>query len=147
MEVEMNEIKVRRLFLSGVITLIAFIAIEFIVEGVFGNVLFSGAYDAWYGKLVLPNWTTANYALNIFIALVNSTMMMWLYAALRPMFGVGIRTALITSVFVFTFVAFYVVNQTNLGIFPIRIASIELLYLFIELPLALMAGAQFYEAG
>jgi len=63
----MNEIKVRRLLISGVITLIAFIAIEFIVEGVVGNVLFSGAYDAWYGKLVIPNWTTANYVLNILI--------------------------------------------------------------------------------
>ena len=56
----MNEIKVRRLFLSGVITLLAFVAIEFIVESVVGNVLFSGAYDAWYGKLILPNWTTVN---------------------------------------------------------------------------------------
>jgi hypothetical protein len=143
----MNKIKVRRLLIAGVITLLAFIVIEFIVEGVLGNVLFSGAYDAWYGKLILPNWTTLNYALNIFIALVNSTMMMWLYAALRPMFGVGIRTALITSAFVFTFIAFYVVNQANLGIFPLKIASIELLYLVIELPLALMAGAQFYEMG
>jgi len=133
--------------ISGVITLLTFIAIEFIVERVFGNVLYSGAVENWYERLAIPSWSTANYALNIFIALVKSTMMMWLYAALRPMFGVGIRTALITSVFVFTFIAFYVVNQTNLGIFPIWIASIELLYLVIELPLALLAGAQFYEAG
>ena len=143
----MNEIKVKRLFVSGVITLLVFIAVEFIVESVVGNLLFSGAYNAWYGKLVIPNWTTANYALNIFIALVNSTMMMWLYAVMRPMFGIGIRTALITSAFVFTFIAFYVINQANLGIFPVWIALIELLYLFIELPVALIAGAQFYEAG
>ena len=143
----MNEIKVKRLVISGVITLLVFIAVEFIVESVVGNVLFSGAYDAWYGKLIIPNWTTMNYVFNIFIALVNSTMMMWLYAALRPMFGIGIRTALITSAFVFTFIAFYVVNQANLGIFPIWIALIELFYLIIELPLALIVGAQFYEAG
>lgn len=143
----MNEIKVWRLLISGVITLLVFVAIELIVERVIGNVIFGGVYDAWYGELVLPYWNTANYVLNIFIALVNSTMMMWLYAALRPMFGVGVRTALITSVFVFTFITFYVVNQANLGIFPMGIAAIELLYLAIELPLALIAGAQFYEAG
>ena len=142
----MNRIKVGRLLLSGLITMLAFIAIEFIVEGV-GDLLFNGAYDGWYGKLILPNWTTANYVFNIFIALVNSTILMWLYAALRPMFGVGIRTALITSAFAFTFVAAYVVNQVNLGIFPLRIGLIELLYLVVELPLALFAGAQFYEAG
>jgi hypothetical protein len=142
----MNKVKVGRLLLSGVITLLAFIAIEFIVEGV-GEMLSGGAYNEWYGKFVLPNWTTANYVFNIFIALVNSTMLMWLYAALRPMFGVGIRTSLITSAFAFTFIAVYVVNQVNLGIFPIWIGLIELLYLVIELPLALIVGAQFYEAG
>lgn len=142
----MNRIKVGRLLLSGLITMLAFIAIEFIVESV-GDLLFRGIYDAWYGKLILPNWNTANYVLNIFIALVNSTMLMWLYAALRPMFGVGIRTALITSAFAFTFVAAYVVNQVNLDLFPIWIGLIELIYLILELPLALIAGAQFYEAG
>jgi hypothetical protein len=143
----MNKIKVWRLLISGVITLLIFIAIELIVERVIGNVFFGGVYDAWYGKLILPNWTVANYVLNIIIALVNSTMMMWLYAALRPMFGVGVRTAIITSVFVFTFITFYGVNQANLGIIPIGITAIELLYLALELPVALIAGAQFYEAG
>ena len=143
----MNEIKVWRLLISGLITLLVFVVIELIVENVIGNVFFGGVYDAWYGKLILPNWTAANYVLNILIGLVNSIMMMWLYAALRPMFGVGVRTALITSVFAFTFISFYGVNLANLGIIPIRIVAIELVYLGLELPLALIAGAQFYEAG
>ena len=71
----MNEIKVKRLFVSAVITLLVFIGVEFIVESVFGDLVFSGAYNAWYSKLGLLNWTTANHALNIFIALVNSIMM------------------------------------------------------------------------
>ena len=74
-------------------------------------------------------------------------MLMWLYAALRPMFGVGIRTALITCAFAFTFVAAYVVNQVNLGLYPTWVGLIELIHLALELPLALIAGAQFYEAG
>ena len=133
--------------ISGVITLLTFIAIEFIVERVVGNVLLSRAVEDWYERLAIPSRNTANYALNIFIALVNCTMLMWLYAALRPMFGVGIRTVLITSAFVLTFIASYAVNQANLGLFPWRIALIELFYLFIELPLALIVGALFYEAG
>ncbi len=143
----MNEIKVWRLLISGLITLPVFVVIELIVETVIGTVFFGGSYAAWYGKLILPNWNAANYVFNIFIGLVNSIMMMWLYAALRPMFGVGVRTALITSLFVFTFVAFYGINQANLGIIPIGIAAIELFYLAIELPLALIAGAQIYETG
>lgn len=143
----MNKIKVGRLLASGLITLITFIVIEFIVEGIVGNRLFGLAYDEWYGDLILPNWTFANYALNIFFGLVNTIVLMWLYAALRPMFGVGVRTALVTSAFAFTFVATYAVNQANLGIVPIWIAVIELIYLVIELPLALQVGAWFYETG
>lgn len=143
----MNEIKVWRLLLSGLITLVVFIAIELIVENLLGNLFFDGVYNAWYGKLILPTWTAANYVLNILIGLVNSIMLMWLYAGLRPMFGVGVRTALITSVFAFTFITFYGVNLANLGIIPTMIVAIELVYLGLELPLALIAGAQFYEAG
>jgi hypothetical protein len=143
----MNKIKVGRLLASGLITFLTFIAIELLVENIVGNRLFGLAYDDWYTDLIIPNWTVVNYVLNILFALVNSIVLMWLYAALRPMFGVGVRTALITSGFMFTFVATYAVNQANLGILPIWIAVIELVYLVIELPLALQVGAWFYEAG
>lgn len=74
-------------------------------------------------------------------------MLMWLYAALRPMFGVGIRTALISSAFALVFITSYAVNQTNLGLFPWWISLTELVFQVIELPIALIAGAQYYEAG
>ena len=72
----MNEIKVWRLLLSGLITLVVFVAIELIVENVIGNVFFGGVYNAWYGELILPTWTAANYVLNILIGLMNSIMLM-----------------------------------------------------------------------
>jgi hypothetical protein len=143
----MNKIKVGRLLASGLITLLAFVVVEIVVEKVVGNSLLGLDYDNWYGDLIIPKWTVGNYVLNIFFALVNSTVLMWLYAALRPMFGVGARTALITSGFAFTFVATYAINQANLGIVPIWIAYIEMVYIIIELPLALLVGSWFYEAG
>lgn len=143
----MNEIRVGRMLVSGVITLLAFIAIEFIVERLLGQFLLGVEVDDYYLGLAFPTWTAGNYVLNIIIALVNCTMMMWLYAALRPMFGVGTRAVLITSAFALTFIASYAVNQTNLGVFPWWVTSVELLYQIIELPLALIVGAYFYELG
>lgn len=143
----MNKIKVGRLLVSGVVTLITFIVIEILIENIIGSRLFGLTYDDWYADLVIPHWTVVNYVFNIFFALVNSIVLMWLYAAIRPMFGIGVRTAFITSGFAFTFVATYAINQANLGIVPIWIAVIELVYLVIELPLALQVGAWFYEAG
>ena len=74
-------------------------------------------------------------------------MVMWLYAALRPMFGVGPKTALITGAFVLTFISAYAINESNLGIYPLQVTLVQLFYWVIELPLAVIAGAYFYEAG
>ena len=141
----MNRINVKRLLLSGLITLIVFIIIELFVERVIGQMLFSDVVDEWYMSFAFPSWGINNYVLNIFIALVNCTILMWLYAALRPMFGVGTKTALITSAFFLTFISSFAFNQVNLGILPLKIALIELFYQLVELPLALIAGAKYCE--
>jgi hypothetical protein len=142
----MNKIKVGRLLLAGFATLIVFILLEVIVEGFFFNALFS------VGKWGLPQyspprWGIANQVLNISLALLNSIMMIWLYAALRPMFGVGPKTALIASGFAFAFIFSLGINFANLGFYPIQPALIELFAELIELPLALLAGAYVYEGG
>ena len=102
--------------------------------------------------LGLPKETVAVIILgflrkDISIALLNTTMMIWLYAALRPMFGVGVKTALITSLFVFVFVTAYIVNMANIFYYPWHIAFLEAFYLLAELPLSLIAGAYIYEGG
>jgi hypothetical protein len=143
----MNRIKVDRLILAGAVTLLTFIAVEFIVESLISRPLFGRAMDAWHQTLNLPVWGIGNSILNVLIALVNCTLLTWLYAALRPMFGVGPRTALATSAFAFFFVAAFAINGVNLGSYPLRIALIELGYQLVELPLAILAGARAYEGG
>jgi hypothetical protein len=141
----MNEIKVKRLILAGFITLIVFIVVEIIVESVFGKAILGNVVNEWYLKIGIQRWGFANSLLNILIALLNSTMLIWLYAALRPMFGVGVKTALITSLFGFVFVTAFAINMANIGYYPWRIALLETFYLLIELPVSIIAGAQVYE--
>ena len=61
------------------------------------------------------------------------------------MFGVGIKTALITSLFGFVFVTAFAINIANLSPYPWRIAALETGYLMIELPVSIIVGAYFYE--
>jgi hypothetical protein len=143
----MNRIKVNRLILAGSVTLLTFIVVEFVVESLISRPLFGRAIQEWHQTLNLPEWGIGNSVLNILIALVNCTLLTWLYAALRPMFGVGSRTALATSAFAFFFVAAFAINGINLGNYPLRIALIELGYQLVELPLAILAGARVYEGG
>lgn len=143
----MNKIKYSRLVLAGLVTLLAFIAVEFILESVIGQQLFGQMMQDWHDKLRLNTWGIENIVLNIAIALINCTLLTWLYAALRPMFGVGFRTALAASAFAFFFIAAFAINSVNLGIYPAHIALIELGYQLIELPVAILAGTRVYEGG
>jgi hypothetical protein len=143
----MNRIRVGRLIISGVIALLVFFVVEWIIEQMLGRYLFSGIIEEWVEVLSIQDWTFANYFLNLMIVLASCIMVMWLYAALRPMFGVGTKTALITSGFVLTFIAAYAINETNLGLYPIQITLIQLFYWLVELPAAVVVGAYFYEAG
>jgi hypothetical protein len=143
----MNKIKVNQLLLAGLVTLLVFIFVEFVLESLIFSQLCGRWIEDWYSKLSLNAWGTSNIILNIVIALVNCTLLTWLYAALRPMFGVGSRTALAASAFAFLFRSAFAFNGVNLGIYPLRIALIELGYQLVELPIAILAGARVYEGG
>lgn len=134
------------MLLAGLVTLIVFIGVELVVEKLMFNTLFLDEISEWNRRLGIAVWNSANDVLNLFIALVNSTMLIWLYAALRPMFGVGTRTALIASAFAFAIYMASYVNQVNLHMIPLNIAAIESGYLIIEMPIAVLAGAYVYEA-
>jgi hypothetical protein len=133
----MNRIRVNRLLIAGLATFLAFIAVELLWEGLIGTISYPRA----------SQWTVRHQVANLTIAVGNCFMMIWLYASLRPMFGVGPRTALIASTFVFVFVFAFELNYTNLGFYPIRLALFDALSLIIELPLALVVGARVYESG
>ncbi|MGB2963207.1 MAG: hypothetical protein WBB69_04400 [Anaerolineales bacterium] len=141
----MNEIKVKRLVLAGFLTLVVFILTEILVETFLEQVVCKQFYIDLYLGLGIPRWGLKNHLLNIGIGLVNCMMLIWLYAALRPMFGVGVKTALITSLYWLVFVTAFSINMANLGYYPWSIALVESIYLLIELPVALIAGAYFYE--
>lgn len=144
---DLNEIKPKRLVFAGFLTFLSFLMVEWVVERLIGRALIGDFLVAWHQTLAVPDWGITNILLNLLIALVNTTILMWLYAALRPMFGVGIQTALITSFFLIIFMAVFSINMINLGVFPWEIGLLETVYLIVELPLAMIVGARVYEAG
>lgn len=143
----MNRIRVNRLLIAGLATFVSFIAVELVWEGVIKSIALGDILNSLMTYPGISKWSLRHQAVNLTIALGNCFMMIWLYASLRPMFGVGTRTALITSAFVFVFVFAFELNYANLGFFSFQMALIEGLNLIIELPLALIVGAGVYESG
>ncbi len=143
----MNRIRPTRLILAGLATLLAFLLIELIWEGLISAAILGDQFRLLRGSGSYPNWSFSEHALNLTIGLFNCFMMIWLYASLRPMFGVGPRTALIAAAFVFAFVFAFDLNFANLGFIPYRQALLYSLDLIVELPVALFVGAEVYESG
>jgi hypothetical protein len=126
--------------------MIVFIMVEYLLEFVIFDALIG--LRNWINQLYTPSsWTVSSHVLNILLAFVNSIILMWMYAALRPMFGVGPKTALIASVFAYAFIFSFMINFANLRFYPIRPALIEMFYQLIEIPIAILAGSYYYEGG
>lgn len=142
----MNRIRLNRMLLAGIATFFAWIVVEIVVEQVIGRIMFGDFIEQQVLQTTsILDWGIPNYVLNILIALINCTLLIWLYASLRPMFGVGTRTALITSAFGIIFAFTMTINAINLGLVPARVGLIEWIFELIEFPLAMMAGALVYE--
>ena len=99
----------------------------------------------WLQIIDLRDSSALNFWVNNFLALLNCTLPMWLYASMRPMYGVGTRTALITSVFGVIFGFSLFINFINLGLFPLKLGLLEATFEAIELVISMIAGATVYE--
>ena len=144
----MNEIRLGRMLLAGLAMFVVWIALEILVEQVVSRILFAQtSQEMWLGTIDLSDWSALNFVVNIAIGLLNCIVLIWLYASLRPMYGVGTRTALITSAFGVIWGLSLFVNIINLGLIPARIGLIEAVFVTIELPIAMIAGATVYEGN
>ena len=142
----MNEIRVTRMLLAALAMLIVWVAVEILLEHVICKALFGqSSAEMWLQAIELKTLSGVNYWVNGFIALLNCTIMIWIYASLRPMYGVGIKTALITSAFGVVLGLSLFINFINLGLVPPRLAFLEMVFEAIEFPIAMIVGAGVYE--
>ena len=142
----MNKINIKRMLLAGLAMFVMWIAIEILLEGVIADLIFGKSSQEMLAEVIqFREWSALNFWVNTIIALLNCTLLIWLYASLRPMYGVGTRTALITSAFGVILGFSLFINFINLGLLPLRAGMIEAVFETIEFPIAMMAGAAIYE--
>lgn len=144
----MNEIRIKRMLLGALAMLIVWAAVELLVEHFVAKLLFGQtSVEIWRETIDVSTWSASNIVVNNAIAVLNCTVLIWLYASLRPMYGVGTKTALITAAFgVFWGLSLFA-NLINLGLVPARVGLIEAAFEAIEFPIAMIAGAGVYEGA
>ena len=144
----MNKINIKRMVLAGLTMFVVWVLVEVLVEHVLASILFGQTTQELWLQVIEPqDWDASNYWINSFVALVNCTLMIWIYASLRPMYGVGTKPALIVSAFGAIWVFSLFVNLINLGLFPLKLGLIEATFEAIEFPIAMIVGAGVYEGA
>ena len=79
-------------------------------------------------------------------AFLLGILLVWLYAAMRPRFGPGPRTALIAGAFLWiTAYLFPTIGLNLMGIFPTGIVVLSLAWTIPEVLIASLAGAWLYK--
>lgn len=82
----------------------------------------------------------------VILAFALGIATVWLYAAIRPRFGPGAKTAACAGAFVWFFSYLYpAVGHGVMGLFPAKILTIGLIWGLVEIVIAAIAGAWLYQ--
>ncbi len=87
-------------------------------------------------------------AMLVALTFVQGVMAVWLYAAIRPRFGPGPKTAVCAGLLVWFFSAVYAAVYLHAGtaeLFPAKIVWLPVGWELVEFPLATVAGAWLYK--
>ena len=141
----MGRINLNRVMLGGLIAAVVFVVVEFVIEGIARVTFNVNEGTALREALNVAPGGVVYHVTSVVYLLVVCMLFVWVYAALRPRFGAGPRTALITTAIVMLAGLLVGVNMVNLGILPVNIVLMSLVFNLIELPLALLVGAAVYK--
>ena len=106
----MGNINWSRVLLGGIAAGVVLIAFDFVGMAVLGFDM-----EAWAASHNLA--TEPNMAVWIISVLVLGIMLVWLYAAIRPRFGPGVKTAAMAAAFMWVFFSVIYGMQTSMGLY------------------------------
>jgi hypothetical protein len=137
-----GSINTGRVVIGGIVAGLVINASEFVV-----NTLVMGSeMEKAMARMNLP--ALGGSAMAVFTALgfAIGIVTLWLYAAIRPRYGAGPKTALCAGAAVWFLAYVYgTVGMTVMGMFPLNLMAIGLVWGLGELLLAAVAGAYFYK--
>ncbi len=137
----MGRINVGRVILGGLVAGLVVNVGEFIFNGVL-------VADTMEAAMTEMETAYASWAMPVFIvtAFVMGIFLVWLYAAIRPRFGAGPRTAILAGLAVWVAAGLFpYIGLQATGIFPGSVLGWSLVWVLFEYPIATLAGAALYQ--
>jgi hypothetical protein len=133
-----------RLLIGGVVAGVIFFVSDLASHLVFGGRMTA---DLAAAGLAEPAMTPAMIATGIAMNLVFGIALIWLYAAIRPRFGPGMRTATYAGIFFWLIASLMSVGWVFMGIMSLSTYAILLLWYLPFTLIAAWAGGRLYREG
>jgi len=141
----MKKISIAKVALAALVASLVFLFVEMILEG--GVMLIFGVSEVKMmqeASIPIPSGTLY-YVLAIIDLYLVCSLIMWVYAAIRPRFRDHLRAALAASLVFWFFAFLFVVNYSNVGLYPLKFALLGMGFNLVEIPAAVMTGALVYR--
>ena len=116
------------------------------------------AFEGLFAFLTKPQWEEAIRSLGLRLragptaylpfawSFVVGVLSVWLYAAIRPRYGPGPKTAVRAALAVWAFgTATFAIAMGSLGLFPARLMTYVALWSLVEIIVAMLVGAALYK--
>jgi hypothetical protein len=139
----MGKINMAKVVVGGLLAGLLINVSEFLFNGVLFAEEMTAAMQALGKPMVMGTqqmvvWNVYGFVLGI--------LAVWVYAAVRPRFGAGPKTAAIAGVVVWALAYFLpTVGYWNMGLFPTKLLAIGCVWGLAELVVATVAGAWAYK--
>lgn len=133
----MGKINYGRVVLGGIVAGIVFLALDFA-----GMYILPFDWDAWIAQY---NLTMPSMALWVVMDILFGILAVWLYAAIRPRFSPGVKTAVIAGVFLWLFGAIMWYGFAAMGMFEMNAYLAMAGWSLVQMIVATTAGAWMYK--
>ena len=136
----MGKINMQRVFLGGLLAGVVLNVVDFILYGVVLKDDIAAAMQA-LGKQMEPP-----IVLFVIWDFVFGIFLVWLYAAIRPRFGAGAKTAVIAGFAVWVLYGLmHSIGEAPMGFFPQRFYVLGTIVMLVQVPVATVVGAWLYK--
>lgn len=138
----MSKINMIRVILGGLLAGFLLTIGEFVLNGL----ILAEQWEAAMKTLNLAPVSGGVIAWTVVIYFIGSIVLVWLYAAIRPRYGAGLKTAIYAGLAVWFFAWFVpTIGYITMGLFPTKPLLIALVWAFFEVPIVSIAGAWLYK--
>ena len=137
----MGKINVARVILGGLLAGLVMNVSEFVLN----TYVVAEESAAIMERFALPPIGTHQIGVFVAMTFVLGIVMVFAYAAMRPRFGAGTKTAIIAGVTIWVVAMFASVADVVLGILPVNLLVLTGIWALVEMAVAAVAGAWAYQ--